>query len=69
MGFISIATPVTVDRRTHLKIVVLALFLGTLTLAMMGICSRVSNRLPNIEDVFKAPAAMTPTGLSESVVG
>jgi hypothetical protein len=64
----NIPTPVTVDRRTHLKIVVLALLLGVLTLALTGICSRVSNGLPNTKAVFKAPAAMTPTGLTESVV-
>jgi hypothetical protein len=64
----NIPTPVTVDRRTHLKIVVLTLFLGILTLALMGICSRVSNGLPNTEALFKAPAAMTPTGLTESVM-
>jgi hypothetical protein len=44
------------------------LFLGVLTLALTGICSRVSNGLPNTKAVFKAPAAMTPTGLTESVV-
>jgi hypothetical protein len=67
-GVMNNTTLPTVDRRIHLKIVVLALFLGILTLALMGIGSRVSNGLPNTEAVFKRVALATPAGIAQSVI-